>query len=256
MVGPIIYVPLEVARPLGTTALRRRGVRCAVTCRRAGRGAEAQWLAACLRSGQQSASFACMLMVFICLAVVDFDSYFHAGHGGGLLVPPYIPFVSDAEVVVQSSETMDQERKGEVSSVMYTYNHRSDSGFDIHEIFVKKSRSRVLLSNIGFVFLLANVCQSFLSKERLSLSSLWSITFGILVTKCLQYKPVKKESVVIMPTFEVQLETHFWSGKVHRHFVSIGKILKPELNEGVTPVTCYWSLTLFLRDEDLKRNSC
>jgi phosphatidylinositol glycan class H protein len=78
----------------------------------------------------------------------------------------------------------------------------------------------------------------------------WSIAFGILVAKCLQYKPVKKESVVIMPTFGVQLEIHFWSGRVHRRFVPIGKILKPLLNECVTPVTCYWSLALLLRDEE------
>jgi hypothetical protein len=40
---------------------------------------------------------------------------------------------------------MEQERKGEVSSGMYTYNHNSDSGFDVHKIFVKRSRFRVLL---------------------------------------------------------------------------------------------------------------
>uniref|UniRef100_A0A0E0PI09 Phosphatidylinositol N-acetylglucosaminyltransferase subunit H conserved domain-containing protein n=1 Tax=Oryza rufipogon TaxID=4529 RepID=A0A0E0PI09_ORYRU len=86
--------------------------------------------------------------------------------------------------------------------------------------------------------------------EGLSTGSVWSIAFGILVAKCLQYKPVKKESVVIMPTFGVQLEIHFWSGRVHRRFVPIGKILKPLLNECVTPVTCYWSLALLLRDEE------
>ncbi|KAM3401256.1 hypothetical protein ACQJBY_005805 [Aegilops geniculata] len=58
------------------------------------------------------------------------------------------------------------------------------------------------------------------------------------------------ESVVIMPSFGVQLEIHFWSGRVDRHFVPIGKILKPLLNECVTPVTCYWSLALLLRDEE------
>uniref|UniRef100_A0A0D3G3N1 Phosphatidylinositol N-acetylglucosaminyltransferase subunit H conserved domain-containing protein n=1 Tax=Oryza barthii TaxID=65489 RepID=A0A0D3G3N1_9ORYZ len=88
------------------------------------------------------------------------------------------------------------------------------------------------------------------SQEGLSTGSVWSIAFGILVAKCLQYKPVKKESVVIMPTFGVQLEIHFWSGRVHRRFVPIGKILKPLLNECVTPVTCYWSLALLLRDEE------
>ncbi|KAB8098259.1 hypothetical protein EE612_027339 [Oryza sativa] len=149
-----------------------------------------------------------------------------------------------------ASETMEQERKGEVSIGMYTYNHNSDSGFDVHEIYVKRSRFWVLLSYIGMVFLLASVCQLYLSKEGLSTGSVWSIAFGILVAKCLQYKPVKKESVVIMPTFGVQLEIHFWSGRVHRRFVPIGKILKPLLNECVTPVTCYWSLALLLRDEE------
>jgi multisubunit Na+/H+ antiporter MnhC subunit len=39
------------------------------------------------------------------------------------------------------------------------------------------------------------------------------------------------------------------SGTVDRRFVPIGKILKPLLNECVTPVTCYWSLALLLCDE-------
>uniref|UniRef100_J3M4A3 Phosphatidylinositol N-acetylglucosaminyltransferase subunit H conserved domain-containing protein n=1 Tax=Oryza brachyantha TaxID=4533 RepID=J3M4A3_ORYBR len=147
-------------------------------------------------------------------------------------------------------EQEGDERKGEICSGKYTYNHHCDNGFDIHEIFVKRSRFRVLLSYIGKVFLLATVCQPFLSKEGLSSGSVWSIIFGILIAKCLQYKPVKKESVVIMPTFGVQLEIHFWSGRAHRHFVPIGKILKPLLNECVTPVTCYWSLALLVRDKE------
>ncbi|CAM0879702.1 unnamed protein product [Alopecurus aequalis] len=53
-----------------------------------------------------------------------------------------------------------------------------------------------------------------------------------------------------MPAFGVQLEQHYWGGRVHRQFVPISKILKPVLNECVTPVTCYWSLALLLRDED------
>ncbi|XP_047096230.1 uncharacterized protein LOC124708592 isoform X1 [Lolium rigidum] len=148
---------------------------------------------------------------------------------------------------------MGQEQKGEEassSSGIYTYKHRGDKGVDTHEIFVKRSRTRVLLSYAGVVFLLAIVCQSFLAKEGLCLGSVWSITFGVLVAKCLQYKPVMKESVVIMPSFGVQLEIHFWSGAVDRRFIPIGKIMKPLLNECVTPVTCYWSLVLLLRDEE------
>ncbi|XP_062230858.1 uncharacterized protein LOC133928521 isoform X1 [Phragmites australis] len=145
---------------------------------------------------------------------------------------------------------MEQEQKGETSSGVYTYKHHCETGVDIHEIFVKKSRSQVLLSYIGIVFLLANVCHSLLEKERLCLGSIWNITFAILFARCLRYKPVRKESVVIMPAFGVQLEIHFWSGRVDRHFVPIGKIMKTLLNECVTPVTCYWSLALLLRDED------
>ncbi|KAK3137409.1 hypothetical protein QOZ80_5BG0451850 [Eleusine coracana subsp. coracana] len=144
---------------------------------------------------------------------------------------------------------MEHEQEAETSSGMYTYKHHCKTGLHIHEIFVRKSRSRVVLSYIGIFFLLTTVCQSLLAKD-LSLGSVWNILFAVLVAKCLQYKPVKKESVVIMPSFGVQLEIHFWSGRVDRHFVPIGKILKPLLNECVTPVTCYWSLVLVLRDEE------
>ncbi|PUZ58195.1 hypothetical protein GQ55_5G490500 [Panicum hallii var. hallii] len=89
----------------------------------------------------------------------------------------------------------------------------------------------------------------FHSQETLGLGSLWSISFAGVVAKWLRCDPVKKESLVIMPAFGVQLEQHFWSGRVHRKFVPTGKILRPVLNECVTPFTCYWSLALLLRDE-------
>ncbi|THU51653.1 hypothetical protein C4D60_Mb06t33290 [Musa balbisiana] len=86
--------------------------------------------------------------------------------------------------------------------------------------------------------------------QELCISSIWSILLCFSLAKVLHHKPVKKESVVIMPAFGVQLETHYWSGRVIRRFVPISKILKPVLNECVTPVTCHWSLALILRDED------
>ncbi|EEC70003.1 hypothetical protein OsI_00542 [Oryza sativa Indica Group] len=89
-----------------------------------------------------------------------------------------------------------------------------------------------------------------LARESLCINSFWSISFAFAVAKCLKYKPVKKESLLIMPTFGVQLEQHFWSGRVHRQFVPVGKLLKPVLNEHVTPITCYWSLVLLLHSED------
>jgi len=39
------------------------------------------------------------------------------------------------------------------------------------------------------------------------------------------------------------------SGEVIRSFVPIDKILKPVLLECVTPVTCYWTLSLIVHDE-------
>ncbi|KAK1286381.1 hypothetical protein QJS10_CPB20g00184 [Acorus calamus] len=65
-----------------------------------------------------------------------------------------------------------------------------------------------------------------------------------------QFERTSNESVVIMPAFGVQLEIHYRGGRVVRRFIPIGKILKPVLNECVTPVTCYWSLALILREED------
>ncbi|AES77207.1 GPI-GlcNAc transferase complex, PIG-H component [Medicago truncatula] len=38
-------------------------------------------------------------------------------------------------------------------------------------------------------------------------------------------------------------------GKVTRRFVPIDRILKPVLLECVTPVTCYWTLSLIVREE-------
>lgn len=53
-----------------------------------------------------------------------------------------------------------------------------------------------------------------------------------------------------MPAFGVQLETHYTSGRIIRRFIPAGEILKPVLLECVTPVTCYWSLSLLVRGKE------
>ncbi|CAL5373312.1 unnamed protein product [Camellia sinensis] len=70
------------------------------------------------------------------------------------------------------------------------------------------------------------------------------------------------KSIIIMPAFGVQLETHYsrcqtgkrksWfnDGRIIHRFIPIEKILKPVLNECVTPVTCYWNLSLIVREEE------
>ncbi|XP_057444887.1 uncharacterized protein LOC130737136 [Lotus japonicus] len=77
----------------------------------------------------------------------------------------------------------------------------------------------------------------------------FSLLFDIFLVKLLLPKPVKKESVIIIPAFGVQLETQYVSGKVTWCFVPIDKILKLVLVECVTPVTCYWTLSLIVRGE-------
>ncbi|XP_020591939.1 uncharacterized protein LOC110032608 [Phalaenopsis equestris] len=140
----------------------------------------------------------------------------------------------------------------------YTHLNRDSAfkGIDVHEIFITKSRVRLLLSYIGILICLVN-CYILLAKEKLCSGSIWKIIVVLLLAKFVQYKPVKKESVVILPQFGVQLETHYWryeisdkSGRIARRFVPSGNILRPVLNECVTPFTCYWTLALILRGED------
>ncbi|RLM92001.1 uncharacterized protein C2845_PM08G04450 [Panicum miliaceum] len=108
-------------------------------------------------------------------------------------------------------------------------------GVDIHDIVVKKTRFRILLYYVGTICLLMTVCRILLSKETLSLGSLWSISFAGVIAKWLRCDPVKKGGY-----------RGSVPGRVHRKFVPTGKILRPVLNECVTPVTCYWSLALLL----------
>lgn len=132
----------------------------------------------------------------------------------------------------------------------YSYNHHDSKAqqLDIHEILVKRSRLRTFLSYFMVaVFLGTNVY--FVTMKEFDIRSIWSILVCFLLAKFLHYNPVEKERVVIMPAFGVQLEIHYWSGRIVRRFVPISKILRSMLNECVTPVTCYWSLALLLRDE-------
>ncbi|KAF5937979.1 hypothetical protein HYC85_025485 [Camellia sinensis] len=48
------------------------------------------------------------------------------------------------------------------------------------------------------------------------------------------YEVTSFESIIIMPAFGVQLETHYSSGRIIHRFIPIEKILKPVLNECVT----------------------
>ncbi|KAJ1403846.1 GPI-GlcNAc transferase complex, PIG-H component, conserved domain [Sesbania bispinosa] len=136
--------------------------------------------------------------------------------------------------------------KFSISNARYTYAHDQkypSEGVDIHHIVPRRNSAKYL-----FVYALALL--------------VLACAIYLYVLELLFPKPVKrgedltnracdalKESVVIMPAFGVQLETHYVSGKVIRCFVPIDKILKPVLLECVTPVTCYWTLSLIVRGE-------
>ncbi|KAL9241516.1 hypothetical protein vseg_015622 [Gypsophila vaccaria] len=121
---------------------------------------------------------------------------------------------------------------------------------DIHHVVARKSNlSRRIVCFSVITILLIAFCV-FLGEEKTASILLLYLGIAAAFIKLLRRKLVERESVVIIPGFGIQLETHFRSGRAARRFVPIDNILKPVLNECVTPVTCYWSLALILRDEE------
>ncbi|XVF16033.1 hypothetical protein REPUB_Repub09cG0206700 [Reevesia pubescens] len=138
-----------------------------------------------------------------------------------------------------------------VSNCRYSYINEGEwpsGSVDIHHVNVRKSFLKVFFVPI---LLLPIACCFFSFKENSATLLLWSFLLsGLLVILLLLWKPVDKESVIIMPAFGVQLETHYSSGRMIRRFIPAGEILKPVLLECVTPVTCYWSLSLLVRGKE------
>ncbi|KAL2348698.1 hypothetical protein Fmac_002698 [Flemingia macrophylla] len=139
-----------------------------------------------------------------------------------------------------------------ISNARYTYVHDqkySSEDVDIHHIVSRSGSAKYVFVYATALLVLACALYLYVLKETSISLVYYSLLFDIFIVKLLLGKPVKKESVVIMPAFGVQLETHYVSGKVIRCFVPIDKILKPVLVECVTPVTCYWTLSLIIRGE-------
>ncbi|XP_038876673.1 uncharacterized protein LOC120069067 [Benincasa hispida] len=119
---------------------------------------------------------------------------------------------------------------------------------DIHHVVVLRNRSGE--KGFLFCFFAALAFCFFLLKGQSIFVALWCLVLNVFFGKKLFKGTVEKETVMVLPNFGVQLETHFRSGKVIRRFVPVDKILKPVLLECLTPVTCYWSLSLILQGED------
>ncbi|XP_044463894.1 uncharacterized protein LOC123194638 [Mangifera indica] len=120
---------------------------------------------------------------------------------------------------------------------------------DIHHVFARRSSAKRFFIYLSVVVVLSNTLFLLLSKSESISVLLSSLIISGFFVKLLLWKPVEKESVIIMPALGVQLETHYLSGRIMRRFFPLGKILRPVLLESVTPTTCYWSLLLVVRDE-------
>ncbi|KAJ7953229.1 GPI-GlcNAc transferase complex, PIG-H component [Quillaja saponaria] len=139
-----------------------------------------------------------------------------------------------------------------ISSARYTYLHDQkypSEAVDIHNIIVRRSGAKSFFVYTIALLVLACAFYLYLLKEKSVTTVYYSFLLDIFLVKLLLRNSVEKESVMIMPAFGVQLETHYISGKITRCFVPINKILKPVLLECVTPVTCYWTLSLVIHEE-------
>ncbi|PIN15801.1 GPI-GlcNAc transferase complex, PIG-H component [Handroanthus impetiginosus] len=136
-----------------------------------------------------------------------------------------------------------------------TYVHDVKKGppeaIDVHHIIAaRKGVGCLMFCTYSLLFAITCFLVLQLLQDKPLTSVLWSFALAAFLLRQFLRKRVEKESVIILPAFGVQLETVYRSGKIVRDFVPIGKILKPVLNECVTPVTCYWSLSLILRGEE------
>ncbi|KAL1820300.1 hypothetical protein ACET3Z_015169 [Daucus carota] len=136
------------------------------------------------------------------------------------------------------------------SNARFTYIHHYTTLLDSHHLVVRPNASMTFFLFISRVLLVAIPFLLLLVKDKSATLLLWILLVIALLIKSLLWKHVDKESIIIMPNFGVQLETQYRSGSKFRRFIPMSKILKPVLNECVTPVTCYWSLSLIVRGEE------
>ncbi|XP_052175737.1 uncharacterized protein LOC127790327 isoform X2 [Diospyros lotus] len=141
-----------------------------------------------------------------------------------------------------------------ISSSRYTYTHDDHKGpieaINVHHVFVRKTKGNTFLVYFSSLLLITTGVSLFLLKDESASVLLWTLFLSAALVKLFLWKSVEKESIIIMPAFGIQLETHYTSGKIIHHFIPIDKILKPVLTECVTPVTCYWSLSLIVREKE------
>ncbi|XP_034916285.1 uncharacterized protein [Populus alba] len=115
---------------------------------------------------------------------------------------------------------------------------------DMHHVVVRKSNAKDFFVCLSALIVVANARRFINHQSFVGLSSECAPCQSNVLESCHE-----RESVVVIPTFGVQLEAHDVSGRIVHRFIPICKILKPVLLECASPVTCYWSLSLLLRGE-------
>ncbi|XP_073065580.1 uncharacterized protein [Primulina eburnea] len=141
-------------------------------------------------------------------------------------------------------------RRGRYAYV-HDVNGSPPEAIDVHHILISNTWCRMshlctyalLFAIPGFLFLRH-------PQGTLVAVTFWSLVFAGFLSWVSLRRQIKKESVIILAAFGVQLETMFGSGRTVRHFIPISKILKPVLVECITPFSCYWSLSLIVRGEE------
>ncbi|KAH7433445.1 hypothetical protein KP509_07G070200 [Ceratopteris richardii] len=136
----------------------------------------------------------------------------------------------------------------------YLCEQSDERGFptvNTHRVIVNRgSKLRARISYLlPLALVLAPTYSLLFSAFPVALGFQWLVLICGLFLLVLQRNGVEEEAVVVMPTFGVQLETTYFSGKVHRQFVPLKHILAAVINEAVTPTSCYYYLALLVRDD-------
>ncbi|CAH9105207.1 unnamed protein product [Cuscuta epithymum] len=148
---------------------------------------------------------------------------------------------------------MEGGRSSSITIGRYNYVHDVGKGpteaIDVHHVMLPRNALPNASILLTFLLLSAYICSLFVLQVRSSAALLYS--FLVVASLIWIYrKLVVRESVIIFPAFGVQIETQYQSGRIVRRFVPTCKIMKPVLNECVTPITCYWTLSLIIHGEE------
>ncbi|OMO83380.1 hypothetical protein COLO4_22553 [Corchorus olitorius] len=126
-----------------------------------------------------------------------------------------------------------------VANSRYSYINEGDwpnGSVDIHRVAVRKSFLKAFF--VAIILLPIACCYFFVYSFKLEISE-WDFLFLFV-----------ELSAEFNPAHVIDLEACRQRGKIIRRFIPAGEILKPVLLECVTPVTCYWTLSLLVRGKE------